>query len=167
VRKLKRAGVPPDDILKFYFMKLRPVLESLCPVFHSMLTIDDQNELERIQKIVFKIILGPRYDCYENACEILDVETLNSRRHTLSLNFALKVLDSPQNFFKYSEKTEIFLRKQPIIEEPFAHTDRYKRSPLPALVKFPNDYFNTKIDDGDFINIPSRYFPITQLNNGL
>ena len=145
----------------------RSVLESSFPVFHSMLTIDDQNELERIQKIVFRIILGPRYDWYENACEKLDVETLFSRRHTLSLNFALKVLDSPQNFFKYSEKTEIFIRKQPIIEVPFAHTDRYKRSPLPALVKLLNDFFNTKIDDGDFINIPNRFFPITQLNNGL
>ena len=167
MRKLKRAGVPPDDILKFYFMKLRFVHESSCPVFHSMLTVDDQNELERIQKIVFRIILGPRYDCYENACEKIDVETLFSRRHTLSLNFALKVIDSPQNFFKYTEKTEIFLRRQPIIEVSFAHTDRYKRSPLPALVKLLNDYFNMKIDDGDFINIPSRYFPITQVNNGL
>ena len=44
VRKLKRAEVPPDDILNFYFMKVRSVLESSCPVFHSMLTIDDQDD---------------------------------------------------------------------------------------------------------------------------
>ena len=117
--------------------------------------------------ITLRIILGPKYDCYENACKALDVETLVARRNTLSLNFALKVLDSPQNFFKFTEKTEIFLRRQPIIEVPFAHTDRYKRSPLPALVKLLNEYFSAKIDDGDFINVPSRYFPITQLNNGL
>ena len=148
-------------------MKLKSVLESFCPVFHSMLTVDDQNELERIQKIVLRIILGSTYDTYENACRILDVETLTSRRNTISLNFALKVLDSPHNFFKYTDKTDIILRRQPIIEEPFAHTDRYKRSPLPALVKLLNDYFNEKIDDGDLINMPSRYFPIAQLNNGL
>ena len=117
--------------------------------------------------ITLRIILGQKYDCYENACKVLDVETLVARRNKLSLNFALKVLDSPQNFFKFTEKTKIFLRRQPIIEVPFAHTDRYKGSPLPALVKLLNEYFSAKIDDGDFINVPSRYFPITQLNNGL
>ena len=39
IRKLKRAGIKTDDIILFYNMKLRSILESSCPVFHPMLTI--------------------------------------------------------------------------------------------------------------------------------
>ena len=169
VRKLKRAGVQTDDLLKFFFMKIRSVLESSSPVFHSMLTLDDTQEIERIQKITFRIILGSEYDSYTDACKQLSVESLESRRRTLSLNFALKLLDSPQhqNFFQFTERNNIFLRRQPILKTPFAKTERYKNSPLPALTRLLNEYFEQKIEEQDFVNIPSRFFPLVQLNDGL
>ena len=169
VRKLKNTGVPSEDILKFYTMKIRSVLESSCPAFHSMLTIEDSNDIERIQKITLKIILGPSYESYDSACNQLKIETLKTRRQTLSLNFALRLLDCPQhqNFFRYTEKRDIFLRKQPLLHTPLAQTDRYKKSPLPYLTKLLNEYFEKKIEEHDYINIPSRYFPLVKLNNGL
>ena len=57
IPKLKKAGVPEPDILHFFNIKIRSVLESNCQVFHSMLTQEDTDDIERIQKIVVKIIL--------------------------------------------------------------------------------------------------------------
>ena len=169
IRKLKSFGVPPQDILKFFFMKIRSVLESSCPVFHSMLTKDDSNSIERIQKITLKIILGNKYESYIQACEMLQIETLESRRHSLSLNFALRLLDSKhgQDFFRFSDRKNIFLRRQPILIQPFAKTERYKNSPLPYLTGLLNTYFEQCIEEKNYTNIPSRFFPIVRCNNGL
>ena len=130
VRKLKKTGVPSEDILKFYNMKIRSVLESSCAVFHSMLTIEDSDDIERIQKITLKIVLGSSYESYDSACNQLEIEPLKIRRHTLSLNFALRLLDSPQhqNFFHYTEKRDIFLRKQPLLHTPLAPLTDIKRA---------------------------------------
>ena len=50
--------------------------------------------IERIQKIVCKVILGPRYTHYDQACLLLSVSTLEARRKHLSLRFALACLTS-------------------------------------------------------------------------
>ena len=65
----------------------------------------------------------------KNACDRLEIEALESRRQTLSLNFALKLLDSPhsEDFFTFTEKTKIFLRRQPILKVTINHTDRTRR----------------------------------------
>ena len=169
IRKLKQVGVEPHDILRFFNLKIRSVLESSSPAFHSMLTVDDSNQIERIQKITLKIILGSRYETYLEACKILDIESLKSRREKLTLNFGLKLVDSMncETFFNFTEKSDIFLRKQPVLKVPFAHTDRYKNSPLPYITNLLNIYFDMKISEKDFVNIPSRFFPITLLQNGL
>ena len=105
----------------------------------------------------------------DSACNQLKIETLKIRRQPLSLNFALRFLDSPQhqNFFHYTEKRDIFLRKRPLLHTPLAHTGRYKKSPFPYLTKLLNEYFEKKIEEQDYINIPSRYFPVVKLDNGL
>ena len=169
VRKLKTAGIQPEDILKFYFTNIRSVLESSCQVFHSMLTVDDKQEIERIQKIVLRIALGSQYSSYEDACDLMNIESLDSRRQQLSLKFALKLLDSHQHkdMFQFTEKSNLLLRHQPILKVPFAHTTRYMDSPLPSLTRILNDFFDRKILEGDLINIPSRFFPIVNLENGL
>jgi len=34
LKQLKRSGVEADDLLYFYVMAIRPVLEYACPVWH-------------------------------------------------------------------------------------------------------------------------------------
>ena len=48
VSKLKKADVPPKDILFFFFMKIISVLETNCPVFQSMLTLENKDDIERL-----------------------------------------------------------------------------------------------------------------------
>ena len=42
----------------------------------SGLTIQNQNYLERVQKVALKIILKEKYKSYENAINFLELDTL-------------------------------------------------------------------------------------------
>ena len=113
IRKLKKAGISDDDLLHFFFVKIRSVLESNCPVFHSILTQENTDDIERVQKIVLKLILGDRYTDYQSSCLLLDVETLENRRTALSLNFALKAYKSEKfsYFFNLNNSSKYNIRK--------------------------------------------------------
>ena len=55
-----------------------------------MLNLKDAEDIERIQKVVLKVIIDDKYVDYENACKKLEVETLEERRGIICLKFALK-----------------------------------------------------------------------------
>ena len=65
VSRLKSADVSEDDIFLFYTMKIRSVLEYASPVFFLMLTVQNITDIERVQKIVLKVILNDKYIYYE------------------------------------------------------------------------------------------------------
>ena len=94
ISRLKSAAVNNDDIAYFFNMKIRSVLEYSAPVFTSMITRENIIDIERIQKIAFKVILNDKYLDYAQACCLLNASTLESRRTELSLSFALKSLKS-------------------------------------------------------------------------
>ena len=79
ISKLKRAGVCDGDILHFFFIKIRSVLESSAPVVHSMLNQEDSEDIDRVQKIVCKVLLEDNYIDYQSACKSLNIESLNDR----------------------------------------------------------------------------------------
>ena len=56
LKQLKRAKVPPKDMLLFYTTCIRPVLEYACPVFHNSLPQYLSNEMESLQKRSLRII---------------------------------------------------------------------------------------------------------------
>ena len=56
LRQLKRANVSCDDLVQFYCMCIRPVVEYASPVFHYALPAYLNDELERIQKSALSII---------------------------------------------------------------------------------------------------------------
>ena len=55
LKQLKRAKVPPKDMLLFYTTCIHPVLEYACPVFHHSLLQYLSNEMERLQKRALRI----------------------------------------------------------------------------------------------------------------
>ena len=146
ISRLKSAGVNDDDILLFFNMKIRSVLEYSAPVFTSMLTAENIADIERVQKIAMKVILVDRYSDYESACELMGTRSLQLRRSELSLSFALNCLKNPihQHLFKQRKSTYYTLRKIKSFEEPFCRTERYKSSPLPFLTRLLNDHFSRK-----------------------
>ena len=49
------------------------------PIKHSSLTIDNEQDLERVQNVAFKIILKDLNENYENAQLVLDLQTLKEK----------------------------------------------------------------------------------------
>ena len=141
IRKLKKAGINNEDILYFYFMKIRSVLESNCVAFHSMLTQENSENIERIQKIVLRIILNEEYLDYHHACLKMNIQTLSSRRIKLCLSFALKCVESDKHkqIFKLNKQTNIRNPERYIV--PYAHTTRYFNSPKLYLTRLLNEHF--------------------------
>ena len=71
-------------------MEVRSILELAEPVWQPSLTKKQSSDIERIQKILFKLILGDNYDDYNQACKFLGTQTLEKRRIKLCLKFAKK-----------------------------------------------------------------------------
>ena len=90
--KLKYIGVKVEDLLDIYVLFIRSMVEYCSVAFHSSLTIEQTNDLEQIQKVCLKIILGDNFVDYSAALEMTGLETLYLRRETRVLNFSLKCL---------------------------------------------------------------------------
>ena len=85
-------GAPTKDLKSVYITFIRSVCEQSSNVWHSGLSLQNTEDLERIQKIALKIIVKEKYKDYQNALNILDLEELKDRREKLSLHFAQKCL---------------------------------------------------------------------------
>ena len=94
IRRLKSAGCCNEDLKMMYESIIRSVLETACPVFHPQLNGENTTDLERIQKIFCKIVLAEKYEDYNEACTLLNLETLSNRREALCLNFGWKCVQS-------------------------------------------------------------------------
>ena len=75
-----------------YITFIRSVCEQSSSVWHSGLTQQNSEDIERIKKIALKIILKEKYIDYQNALNVLDLKKLKDRREILSLEFAIKCL---------------------------------------------------------------------------
>ena len=92
LRRISPFGASKEEITNIYILYVRSLLEQSCVVWHSGLTNENAEDLERIQKNALKIILQEEYKSYENALKVLDLEKLDERREKLCLQFAKKCL---------------------------------------------------------------------------
>ena len=67
LRKLKEFDVPKCDMLTIYILFIRLIIEQSSVLWSSSLTLDDQQRLERVQKIALHIIYDTDYISYGNA----------------------------------------------------------------------------------------------------
>ena len=58
LHNLKRLGLCPAGLLNVYTSLVRPCFDFACVVYHSMLTKNQSNKLERMQSKIMKIIYG-------------------------------------------------------------------------------------------------------------
>ena len=86
LRKASHFTVSKFDRKMIYTLYIRSVLEQSCVVWHSSLTQENTDDLERVQKAAVKIILGNQYkNNYEKSLERADLETLKERRIKLKM----------------------------------------------------------------------------------
>ena len=90
LRRIQNLGASEKQLLDVYFKQVRSVLELAVPVWHSSLSKEDSQNIERVQKSAFQVILGPKYTSYNNACKYLNVQPLYERRQHLCLKFGKK-----------------------------------------------------------------------------
>ena len=90
LRVLSTFNASWHDLKTIYVSFVRSLLEQSCTVWHSSLTDENRNDLERVQKCALKIILKNKYKNYQNALNLLELENLENRREFLCLKFAKK-----------------------------------------------------------------------------
>ena len=129
LRRVASFGTSLDDLRNIYILFVRSQLEQSAVVWHSSLTEQNRNDLERVQKSALKVILGEKYQSYNKALIELNLETLEERRNTLCLKFAQKCLTNEKNqqMFPLSKKIHSMeTRKSEEFEVQYAKTDRLK-----------------------------------------
>ena len=83
LRELSSYNPTIEDMKHIYILYIRSVWEQSCVVWHSALTEENSNALERVQKCALKLILGNKYENYEKPLGIVNLETLKERRERL------------------------------------------------------------------------------------
>ena len=57
-------------------------------VWHSGLTNEQRENLERVQKMAMRVIFKKQYSSYQNSLKLLKLDSLEIRRQKLNLKFA-------------------------------------------------------------------------------
>ena len=74
LQKLVKFQPPKNDLKQVYITYIRSLLEQFCTVWHSSLTHENSDDLERVQKIAVKIIFKEDFRNYEHALNTLELE---------------------------------------------------------------------------------------------
>ena len=67
LRKVAEFGTPQEDLKNIYVLFVRSLLEQSATVWHSSLSQENIDDLERVQKSACKVILQEKYRGYKNA----------------------------------------------------------------------------------------------------
>ena len=81
-----------NDLKRVYLTYILNLLDQSAVVWHSSLSKKNERDLERIQKVAVKMILGKSYLNYNDGLQKLRLKKLNLRRQNICLNFAKKCL---------------------------------------------------------------------------
>ena len=117
LRRMAFLDLSVAEMFDVYAKEVRSILEYAAPVWHSSITHKQTSEIESIQKLAFRIILGNKYVRYSDACAVFKTETLERRRHTICLKFAQKNVKSEQSLFTLSNIDNRLRPRKNIVEE--------------------------------------------------
>ena len=113
---------------------MRPVVEYCSNAYHSLLTKDQSDRLERLQARALKTIYG--WDLsYAKILEITGQQTLEERRKNNFDNFTIKTSKNPKykSWFPLLNDTGHNTRTTNTYLEEYARTECYKNSPVFAM----------------------------------
>ena len=141
---LRQFRADLSDLRSIYISFIRPTLEYCSQLWHPGLTHQQEQEIERVQKRAFKIMIGyDDYTDYTSACQTLSLETLKERRDAAFNKLASDILsDSAHPLYPTEQLVNgagLPLRRQRKFVVPRAATERYRKSPVPALISLMNN----------------------------
>ena len=79
LKKLYEFNVPITDLVIIYTLYVTSILEFNCCVWHFNINEAQEQDFERVQKIACKIILKEKYQSYESALKMLNLDNLSQR----------------------------------------------------------------------------------------
>ena len=140
LHKLVDFGVPQEDLITIYILYVRSILEQSCQVWHSSLTLENFQDLERVQKNALKIILQQDYISYSNALDETGLTSLFERRSKLCLKFAKASLKHPEmsKMFPLNDAENLNTRFREKFKVTKANTERLKNSAIPFMQRLLN-----------------------------
>ena len=139
LKNLVKFDVPLADLVQIYILYIRSVTEQSAVVWHPAITKGERRDIERTQKVALKVIFGQKYTSYEHSLKLTGLETLDSRRKKLSLNFAKKCLkyDATKWMFPQNRFT-INTRHPEKFSVTKAKTERLANSAIPYMQRLLN-----------------------------
>ena len=140
IRRMKVLKLEPELIFDYYIKEIRVLLEQGVAVWNSGLTKSQISELEKVQKVALKIILGDQYHSYELACNFFKIEKLSTRRLQLCTKFALKLYKSDKSdyYFTHAKKTINTRSEQKLLVENQCNTTKVFNAPHNYLARLIN-----------------------------
>ena len=134
LRLLKRSNASIDTLITVYTTIIRPVLEYACQVWHYNIQQYLSEEIEKIQKRAFRIILPTQK--YDEALTKTNIMSLRNRREKLCEQFfetnisneKLKELLPQTTLYEYE------LKSVPKYHNYLCRTERFKNSFLPQSI---------------------------------
>ena len=145
--KLKYVGVGIEDLIDIYILYIRSLTEYCSVAFHSSLTVEQSNRIERIQKTCLKVILNDMYINYQAALEMTGLQTLFDRRGQRCLQFSLRAIKHDRNskLFPLNKTAGILnTRQSERFTVNFATTSAYRGSAIPFFQRLLNNHFKNK-----------------------
>ena len=130
LRNLKKNGFNTEELVQVYKTMIRPVADYGCVVYHSSLTDDQDERLERLQDHALKCIYGTELSA-RRLRGLAGVGTLRERREEMVLKFATKCANDPafDHWFPRRQTARKTRNADTYLEER-ARCDRLRNSPL-------------------------------------
>ena len=94
LRRVAEYSSSIEDLKIIYTMYIRSILEQACVVWHSSLTQENCEDLERVQKCALRIIMGSKYTSYDEALKDTNLQSLKDRREELCKKFVKNCIES-------------------------------------------------------------------------
>ena len=143
IRHLRKIGFSAERLCRIFSAMIRPVIEFAAQIYHHMLSDEINGEIERLQRDVLKCIFGFKTP-YRVALEKSGLESLEERRKSLALKFALDAEKNPRysSWFPAHEEYRHNIRDKAKYKEDFALYDRTRNSPVFAMRRMLNSYYS-------------------------
>ena len=134
LRLLKRSNASIDTLITVYTTIIRPVLEYACQVWHYNIQQYLSEEIEKIQKRAFRIILPTQK--YDEALTKTNIMSLRNRRGKLCEQFFETNISNEKltNLLPQTTLYEYELKSVPKYHNYLCRTERFKNSFLPQSI---------------------------------
>ena len=131
LRHLKSVGFSEEELVRVYTTVIRPIADYCSPVYHSQLTDEQDEEVERLQNMALKCIYGPRASA-RTMRSLAGISTLRARRIEQTDKFALKAAASDRfaRWFPLRSARQTRGSGRTQYAETYARCDRLYNSPV-------------------------------------